>query len=378
MLPLESYNSSVKFTRPVGIDGLDWPMTIYYVNRSGFKQKRPYNVDTPFEMTEHKHLAGAYSSCEAWNWTLVGSAQETSASNQARARFVSKLGDNSSFGATLTAERKETWNSVVSIITRAAGAARAVSRMRFHEAAGLLGLPFSQRTKRRVTYRTDYISKKNGLGKRKVKSRIVTNEVVFSYGTGREYVKTLANGWLMWSYGVKPLMSDIYNGMDVLQRPFPYERIKASGHADYKSRSPLSGAVSSLLSGSANVTVAAYVRVSNPNLWLMNKMGLVNPAQWINEAIPFSFVVDWFSNLSNVIMQMTDFVGLEIDRPCTCTKTVEVETRIDAGRWNGSKQRTTFIRRLSIPSVKLTFAYERFEWQRGLNAISLLIGFIRK
>lgn len=376
-LPLVAYVEEVNFERPVGIDGLTWPMTTFYYVRKGFRQRRPYDIDTSYTYDDMRHISGSYSDPRAWSWNLMNSGFETDAWNSARAKFTSELGEASSFGATLTAERKETWNSVVQIILRCAKAAKAITRLRFFEAAQLLGLPYNQRTKKKITYRTDTVSRKNGLGKRKIRTRIVTNEVVFSYGTRREYTKTLANGWLMYSYGVKPLLSDIYNGMDVLQRPFPSTRVKGFGRAEMKqTQYPISGLPSFLFSGSVKATVAAYVRVDNPNLWLLNKMGLINPIQWINEGIPFSFVADWFSNLSAVISQMTDFVGLELDRPCTCTKYTMRESKVDDYKWGGTKEWVHFSRSLSIPAVKLVFKYERFEWQRGLNAISLLVGFL--
>lgn len=107
-------------------------------------------------------------------------------------------------------------------------------------------------------------------------------------------------------------------------------------------------------------------------------MGLINPVQWMNEAIPFSFVVDWFSNLSQIISQMTDFVGLDVLDPCTVCVAVGTEERVplQTTTWPYKKEQTQFERTLSIPTAKLVFAYERFEWRRGLNAISLLVGFL--
>lgn len=118
------------------------------------------------------------------------------------------------------------------------------------------------------------------------------------------------------------------------------------------------------------------VTVNNPNAHLANQLGLLNPIQWINEAIPLSFVVDWFSNLSQVISQLTDFVGLDVIKPITTRRFTGTEGVSHSG---GSSEKKFFVhkRKLEIPTAKLQFAYERFSWQRGLNAISLLIGAIR-
>lgn len=303
------------------------------------------------------------------------------ATNKARASFVQKLGDSSSFGATATAERKETWATVVGILTKCAIAARQVSRMQFVQAAKTLGLPYQERTVRTVRYRSRGDGIINRRGKYYTRGRkYVSRHREMNWGQGWHY-RTAANGWLMWSYGVKPLIQDIYNGMDVLQRPMPESRVRGSGRGKGESTYSAGSTywVKILYEVSVSVRCSANVRVNNPNLWLCNQLGLVNPVQWINEAIPFSFVVDWFSNLSQVISQLTDFVGLDISDPCqtivsTCRET---KTNYDVP-YNYSKRLTVFERELSVPTAKLHFAFERFEWQRGLNAISLLIGFLPK
>jgi hypothetical protein len=171
---------------------------------------------------------------------------------------------------------------------------------------------------------------------------------------------------------VKPLVGDIYNGMDVLTREVPWTRIKASGSASSTSTNG-----SSSLSTKTSVRLQVNVRVANPNLWLANQLGLINPVQWINEGIPFSFVIDWFSNLSQIIMQMTDLVGLEIERPVNTSKSVATRSVYDSYLGASSNQRTIILRGSTIPTAKLRFAYERFQWQRGANAISLLVGLAR-
>lgn len=130
------------------------------------------------------------------------------------------------------------------------------------------------------------------------------------------------------------------------------------------------------------VTIAANVRVKNPNLWLANQLGLINPVQMVNEGIMFSFVLDWFSNLSQVISQMTDFVGLEIADPVTSEKSSVTYDMFNTGDFedpiaNSTRKSTTLLRTLSIPPARLRLAYERFSWRRGANAISLLVQFLK-
>lgn len=353
---------------------------------TGEKQRRPYNLFCAMQnelvyftrndgtlKTLYPGLVSNFDA-EAGNASI-----KTEVENLSYKRMVDSLGDASSLGATLTAERRETWNTVVGLVTRCLSAARNIKKLKFADAARELGIPYHERT---VVRRVRTPGTRNHY--RKVRQQR------FSFGDGRERVKSAANGWLMYSYGVKPLAQDIYNAMDLLQRPFPWTRIKGSGtrksSRTVRSASGPSGRISNVRTWTAitSVSQSVEVAVDNPNLWLMNRLGLVNPAQWILEGIPLSFVVDWFSNLSDVISSMTDFVGLVTQRPCYNYRNVRVYdfwslnyldqyVEQDYSWTNVRYGRLTT--NLGVP--KLRFAYERFSWQRGLNAISLLVGMLK-
>ena len=345
---------------------------------AGARQRPPYTVNTNFERywTERSPDSNeGLGDCQSWGYESTtppywASGALADATNGARKKFVNKLGDASSFGATMTAERKETWGTVVSLVTKALLAARQIKSLRFAEAARTLGVPYREYRKR----------VKVGVVRRgKRKKTLYDRKTVFDLPSGRTVVKTAASGWLLYSYGVKPLCEDIYNGMDILQRPIPDQRFRGSGRGNASTRS---SDFYSTYAQSYDVSVrfAADVSVENPNLWLANKMGLINPAQWVLEAIPFSFVADWFSNLSDVVNAMSDLAGLKVtntmlSRGFTSTDAL-IPLRPNVSRWH--KTRVYSIREfgVNIPSVQLTFGYERFSWQRGLNAISLLVGFL--
>jgi hypothetical protein len=301
---------------------------------------------------------------------------QTVLDNRLRARFSNSLGDSSSFGATLTAEARETFSMVSSTVLRCFRAARCVKRLDFAGCARELGIPYRERT--RVTTR--------GVGTKMVRGRkqparyIRSRQRVFTLPTGREVQKTLANGWLLWSYGVKPLASDIYNGLDVLQRPLEYKkpvRVTAGDTSSYKEVLSGGGYVSTTTwAGSVRGAYGALVSVSNPNAYLANKMGLANPLQWALEAIPFSFVVDWFSNLSQVVGQFNEFYGYTIERKWRSYKYQASRVQVTSYSQGFSVNGFVFRRYTDAPPVTLVFAYERFGLQRALNAISLLVGFL--
>lgn len=376
MHPLVAYSEQRgPFTRFIPTPNGEFRYVVYLVNIYGFRQKRPYDVDTDYWKMEYKLLSGA-ESADAWGW-LPANVTRANASNRARKKLVGALGDSSSFGATLTAEARESWSMVVNGITRLLKAARAVRKLHFAEAATQLGLPYKEVLKKRWMWRTYHVSRRNGHGTMKVRQRVAVYKTEMDWGTGRSYAKTLASGWLMYSYGVKPLAQDIHNGMEVLTREFPAKQFSARGSETWE-QSIEGSYYTTRRKAKSRCKVSAYVGVSNPNLWLANQLGLVNPAQWVMEAIPFSFVLDWVSNLSDVISQMTDFVGLELSRPLTTYIDVGEEQRLPLYSWIAPyhKRVTQIERTLAIPSAELVWAGERFHWQRGLNAISLLVGFL--
>lgn len=344
---------------------------VFSLSARGVRQKPPY-VNT------------AYSCCVTtggWgNNTVRDSVRDVSgvtATNMARARLVAKLGDTSSFGATMTAERRETFGMLLSGVGTVLRSAKALKRGDVVRAAQLMGV--APPTVRVITNRYMRDSKKSI---RRRGRRVRTSREVLVLPNGRQVAHNVAGKWLWWSYGVQPLASDIYNACDVLQRPIPYERIKGFGIGEQSELSSYSIGANVIYTRDycrTKVSMSVNVRVKNPNLFLANQLGLTNPLQWINEAIMFSFVIDWFSNLSQVISQMTDFVGLETSDPVTSSwskQTNVVTNSIPAYVLTSSRE--DFSRQLLIPTAKLRFAYERFQWQRGANAISLLVGFLKK
>lgn len=52
--------------------------------------------------------------------------------------------------------------------------------------------------------------------------------------------------------------------------------------------------------------------VTNHNMAVANQLGLLNPALVAWQIVPFSFIVDWFANIGNVVGSLTDFVGIEM------------------------------------------------------------------
>lgn len=60
------------------------------------------------------------------------------------------------------------------------------------------------------------------------------------------------------------------------------------------------------------VTFSAGVVVTNPNLWLGNKLGLINPLSVAWDLVPWSFVANMFVNIGQLLGSLTDLAGLSL------------------------------------------------------------------
>lgn len=354
----------------LSINGGYYGVPYYVKDRYGYKQHAPYNIDTPLYYTRtvvkgenHWGASGVFSFFQQ-------EQLKTEAANKARAKFVAQLGSTSQLGSTLTAEFKSSYRTVVIGIATALKAARLVAKGDLVSAARHLSF-FPPTITKRIT-RT-YKRKVNASNRQKRK-RMTIYRRYWQMPGGREVLQTSGNRWLWYSYGVKPLVEDLYNASKVFTREVPGTKVVGKGFAVGQTSPSIDHYFFR-----HNVKISAYVRVINPNLWLANQLGLINPFQIVNEGITFSFVVDWFSNWSDWLQQLTDFVGLEIVKPNTIYISRTTRT------WHAPREfvkhfveeQFTLQRVLSIPSVKLQFKYERFSLQRGANAVSLLAQFFK-
>lgn len=385
MPPLRAYtNTFGPFTNGRGD-------TVYYKTVDGFRQDPPYDVVTYYRMDEWSG-GGWGHSATSWSFGPPPSTYPpkldkaySAAKNRAYGKFVGKAkSDAASFGATLAAERKDTWAMFVSTVTKALRAAQAVKQMQFGRAAGILGVPYRERTKRkRVGYRTELRYDRRQQRKRPTRVPVYQKVHVMQFGPFREMIKSLAGGWLLWSYGVKPLAQDCYSAIETLTSETPSSRVYGRGESSavhVHDSNEFGGSIK--WSGTFGIVCGGTISVKNHDLYLITQLGLTNPAQWLLEGIPFSFVVDWFSNLSDVVNSMSELGGLEITSSFTSEQHDLRDVYVDA--WIGrppnlvyDKKHFTFRRMGGLVLPTLVFDWERMSWQRGANAISLLVQFLK-
>lgn len=126
--------------------------------------------------------------------------------------------------------------------------------------------------------------------------------------------KALANYWLEFSYGWRPLAQTMYDIQETfsaaVQRKSNLVIGKGTGLAQGQGSFPYGNWEESFdWTGSTHTVLKA--RLTNPKLALLNSLGLTNPFAIAWEVVPFSFVVDWFVPVGNTLDAMTAGQGLE-------------------------------------------------------------------
>lgn len=141
---------------------------------------------------------------------------------------------------------------------------------------------------------------------------------------GRE----LANGWLELEFGWKPLIQDVYDGIDAYNKGMVEtgRLVKSSGYrtGDFTPVPgfPRGSSYSNLKRNNLTPRIKsrAYGVVKNPRAFALNQLGLANPALLGWQLLPFSFVVDWFLPISSILGMISNRVGLSAYVVCVSSE----------------------------------------------------------
>ncbi|UUW21160.1 MAG: maturation protein [Sanya fiers-like virus 1] len=203
--------------------------------------------------------------------------------------------------------------------------------------------------------------------------------------------KNLGNQWLELHFGWVPMVQDIHNACQTMSKAdFGTQKLRASSSVSksWYTRSDTGVPVLTKIT-SQNATfsakLGAMIRITNPNAYLANQLGLVNPASIAWEAVPFSFVADWFGNVGQVLSSMSDFVGLSVENAYTTTSWTttlsHTEHRDDptwggGGTWRGKGFYVHRVGGIAGPALRAK-PFHGFSAVRGATAISLLLQHLR-
>lgn len=208
-------------------------------------------------------------------------------------------------------------------------------------------------------------------------------------GNGRwRRSKDYSDAWLEFHFGWEPLVNDIGACIDLLSKPIPGGIFTVKGRnipfvkTRYQLLNPAFGEYQRReLMGRVRAKAGGELHVSDPNAYLANRLGLVNPLSVVWELVPYSFVVDWFANVGQFIGQFSDLYGCTVLNPWYGWTMVIGSSRYEyhytsGGRLHGQEVNQTALysrRFLGIPSVKLGIRpVKRLSVVRAATAIALL------
>lgn len=191
-------------------------------------------------------------------------------------------------------------------------------------------------------------------------------------------LRTMAATLLAYRYGVAPIMSDIFKTHALMTQPsqddFNIRLTRAVGVRAL----PLDGWFTERWDGSHRYTVRYTAKVDNPNVWLANRLGLLNPLYWAWDATPWSFVVDWWLPVGDVLQSYTAYLGLSwIDGSDTVSYKGKCKLEINywglkyhGSAWFKGKDRTRLV---AFPNVTSLYFGKGLNVQRSQNALALIV-----
>lgn len=331
-------------------------------SRRWYCQRKPYNLPLDFTFQQQQVLSFSpwdptyyttTSSCAALPWATPGSFFSATY-NRAYDKFVSQLKpDTAGLGIGLV-QRKQSLDMISNRAFQLLTFAVALRKGYIREAAKRLGVWKDSRSKK--------IEKKFRRG-----------------------AKSFADTFLEFHFGWGPLIGDIGSAVDVLQQGVPPVRARASATGSNRAMSNVTYGDQRIYSEATTTctwSIRADVVVTNPNLWLANQLGLVNPALIAYDAVPFSFVLNWFVNVESFLSSFSDFWGISLSNGSVTSHSVnnlQVQTtflsiqKVNIGRYQTVEtRRTTYGASIPGPTLRL-----RDPWvlspTRALTSISLLL-----
>jgi len=173
----------------------------------------------------------------------------------------------------------------------------------------------------------------------------------------RDPFAVTSNLYLEYSWGWRPMVEDIYNGLETLVDPIVPIYVRASHLYEAKHR-----AFYSNTSGFEAATPPYYwrkeqyadwymkyrsstgakVSISNSNVALANRLGLINIPQILYQVTPFSFVVDKYLNIGQMIGSLADTFGFTLSDTWTARR-FEITHDEKSVEWRAPPAGATYI-----------------------------------
>ena len=252
--------------------------------------------------------------------------------------MLAELNQQNASTLTSLAEMNRTANMVTSTATAIAGAIRDLRRGRLSSAMGSLGIAVGNRANSRYSVS---FSRARDKDKKKPGSSVAVQDLV-------------AQTWLTYSYGWKPLLNDIYSHAEALANAQTshnnvVRRITKTCALEARktsiqtvgSKLTLRAVKDSVLKRSAKMVL--YYQLSETPLSPLLHFGIQNPMLVAWEVVPFSFVVDWFLPVGNYLESLTATAGTSFVKGTVTVKTnSNVEVTVAPGPVNPNGAPSSF------------------------------------
>lgn len=217
--------------------------------------------------------------------------------------------------------------------------------------------------------------------------------------------KDASSLWLEYWLGWAPLVGDIYSSLDVLTSSAfcPPTKISVwSGRErdsfSYRYENWDKSTIEQIYGDPVRVLVGLGLtaQVENPMLYLRERLGANNVAKIAWAVVPFSFVIDWFANIGDILNSMAYYEGRRQFTGLTVKEGWVSSNMLWRGQCNYTYERGVFrrerrgvvtaevkyARRVVVgsvfPRVPLVVKWPRISASRGATAISLLLSIFTK
>lgn len=278
-------------------------------------------------------------------WT-INEPDWSETTNNSLSALQAQLGDTSGWGENL-ATAKESIGTVERRALQLVRAANAIRKCNFGSAANILG-----------------VAKPRNL---------------------KQGAKAFADNFLEYHFGWQPAIADIHSSLKTLtQTDFGGRKLVGKAHQHFTYRGEYDWTHWSA-DWTITVKCGCNATITNESAYLANQLGVLNPLAVAWELVPFSFVVDWFANVGQVVGSLTGFVGVSIaDAYTTSFGDANFQETINQyvdPYWvfTSYGMKNIIVRRVGgLPSPKLVLkSFNGFSPIRGLTAIALLLQALR-
>jgi len=125
---------------------------------------------------------------------------------------------------------------------------------------------------------------------------------------------SLSERWLSLQYGWLPLVNDIYDSYQLLQKGLDTrpQILSATRSILEEVSNTISKNDFTLVrtTGTVRYIVKMWYRMKDEDASILHQIGLINPAEVVWALVPFSFVVDWVLPIGNVLEALSARLGL--------------------------------------------------------------------